>query len=391
MVKNHGESENSRNKKLKNTNQLQIPLCNFCYDRNFSKNKMSLVKYTISVKIIKTGMKVCYICRNFFRGTLPSIVDKILNSEMFKSTTCILPIDIGTRLPFFFYENEDYIRSMFQIKGTSGIKTQINLLIREEIRKNKKCAIDHVNPELKFDVVIENDLSFSINCKAREFYLLGRYIKLGRGIAQKDKNWMKKDCQNFCKLTDKDEKSIEHSIRKSVWTEYNAEDMKITWTGSEDKYSLVLGSGRPFIVKVINPKIKGLDEKKVLEKDVELYFRKINHDEIDYYSKYRILVTVFVKLDEKVRNIGHFQSLLETLNGEVTFRVKNRKTIRNIYFAKLVSAEDDKLEISLDMDNGIPIKQFVGGNEPIEPCLSNTLETKCECIYFDIHDVILNK
>ena len=45
----------------------------------------------------------------------------------------------------------------------------------------------------------------------------------------------------------------------------------------------------------------------------------------------------------------------------------------------------------LDMDNGIPIKQFVGGNEPIKPCLSNILETKCECIYFDINDVILNK
>jgi tRNA pseudouridine synthase 10 len=391
LVKTQGEFENSKSKKIKNSNQLQIPLCSFCYDRNFSKNKMSLVKYTVSVKIIKTGMKVCYICRNFFLRTLPSIVDEISNSEMFNSTTCILPVDIGTSLPFFFYENEDYLRSMFQIKGTTGIKTQTNLLIREKIRKNKKCTIDHVNPELKFDVVIENDLSFNINCKTREFYLLGRYIKLDRGIAQKDKNWIKMDSQTFHKLIDRKEDSIEHSIRKSVWSEYNAENMKITWTGSEDKYSLVLGSGRPFIVKVINPKIKGPDEKKVLEKDVELYFKKINHDEIDYYSKYRILVTIFVKLNEKVRDFGHFQRLVQTLTGEVTFRVKNKKTTRNIYFARLVSVECDKLEISLDMDNGIPIKQFVGGNEPIEPCLSNTLETKCECIYFDINDVILNK
>ncbi len=374
-----------------NSHQLQIPLCRFCYDRNFSKNKMSLMKYTISVKIIKTGLKVCFICGNFFRGTLPFIVDKILNSDMFKSTTGIFAIDIGTRLPFFFYENEDYIRSMFQIKGTLGIKTQINLLIREKIRKNKKCSVDHVNPDLKFDVIIENDLSFSINCKAREFYLLGRYIKLGRGIAQKNKNWEKNSGQAFCNLTDKYEKSIEQSIRKSVWSEYNAEDMKITWTGSEDKYSLVLGSGRPFIVKVINPKLKGLDEKKVFEEDVELYFRKINQEEVDYYCKYRILVTVFVKLNEKISNIDHFQSLVKTLNGEVTFKVKSRKTTKKIYYAKLVSAEDNMLEISLDMDNGIPIKQFVGGNEPIEPCLSNTFKTKCECIYFDIHDVILNK
>ncbi len=384
-------NQNSKDKKMINSNQLQIPLCRFCYNRNFSKNKIFLVKYRVSVNIIKTGMKVCYICGNFFRGTLPFIVDMILNSDMYKSATGILAIDIGTRLPFFFYENEDYIRSMFQIKGTLGIKTQINVLIREKLRKNKKCYVNHVNPDLKFDVIIENDLSFSINCKAREFYLLGRYIKLGRGIAQKNKNLEKKDCQNFGKLADKYEKSIEHSIRKSVGSEYNAEDMKITWTGSEDKYSLVLGSGRPFIVKVINPKLKGLDEKKVFEKDVELYFRKINQEEIDYYCKYRILVTIYVKLNEKIRNTSQFESLVKTLNGEVTFRVKNRKTTRNIYYAKLINAEDNKLEISLDMDNGIPIKQFVGGNEPIEPCLSSTLKTKCECIYFDIHDVILNK
>ena len=383
--------ENLKTLKLENSNQVQIHLCRFCYDRNFSKKKMSLVKYSVSVSIIKTGIQVCYICRNFFLGTLPSIVNRILNSEMFGPTKCIPTIDIGTRIPFLFYENEDYIRSMFQIKGTTGIKTQINLLIREKLRKNKKCYIDHLNPELKFDVVIEHDLSFSVNCKAKEFYLLGRYVKLGRGIAQKDKSWMKTDSQTFRELIDKKDKSIENSIRKSVLSEYHSEDMKITWTGSEDRYSLVLGSGRPFIVKVINPKIKGADEKKILEDDVELQFRKIKHDQIDYYGKYRVLVTILVKLDEKVHNINHLQSLMQTLIGEVTFMVKNRKTKRNIYFAKLVNVESDKLEISLDMDNGIPIKQFVGGNEPIKPCLSDILETKCECIYFDINDVILNK
>jgi tRNA pseudouridine synthase 10 len=383
--------ENLKVLRLENSNQIQIPLCKFCYGRNFSKKRMSLVKYSVSISIVRTSIKVCYICRNFFLGTLPSVVNKILTSEMFGSTNCIPTIDIGTRIPFLFYENEDYIRSLFQIKGTAGIKTQINLLIREKIRKNKKCFIDHLNPELKFDVVIEYDLSFSVNCKAKEIYLLGRYVKLGRGIAQKDRNWIKKDSQTFRKLIDRKEKSIEQSIRKSVLSEYNPEDMKITWTGSEDKYSLVLGSGRPFFVKVINPKIKGSDEQKVLEEDVELHFRKIGYNQIDYYGKYRILVTVYVKLDEKVRNISHFQSRMQKLGGEVTFRVKNRKTTRNIYFVKLVNAVEDRLELLLDMDNGIPIKQFVGGNEPIEPCLSNILETKCECIYFDINDVILNK
>jgi len=310
---------------------------------------------------------------------------------MLGSIKCFPTIDIGTRLPYLFYENEDYVRSMFQVKGSNGIKSQINLLIREKLQKDEKYVIDHFDPDYKFDVVIENDLSFRVDCKAKEFYLLGRYVKLGRGIPQKDKTLMKKDSQNVPKMIHMKEKSIENSIRSAVQSEYHPEDIKITWTGSEDKNSLVLGRGRPFIVKVINPKIKDTYEKKVIDDGVELQFRKIEHDQIDYYGKYRVLVTVLVKIDDKVSHFSHFQNLVQALRGEVSYIVKNRKTIRNIYFAKLVNAEDDKLEISFDMDNGIPIKQFIGGNEPIDPCLSIILKTKCECIYFDIDDVILNK
>ncbi|HKO65358.1 MAG TPA: hypothetical protein VJU13_09165 [Candidatus Nitrosocosmicus sp.] len=374
-----------------NANQLQIHLCKFCYDRNFSEKKMSLVKYSVYVSIVKTKLQICFICRSFFLGTLPSIVDAILNSEMLRSIKCVPTIDIGTRLPYLFYENEDYLRSMFKVKGSMGIKSQINLLIREKLRKDEKLIIDHVDPDYKFDVVVENDLSFRVDCKAKEFYLLGRYVKLDRGIPQKDKSLMKIDSQAVRNMTHRKEKSIEYSIRKAVLSQYDPEDMKITWTGSEDKYSLVLGSGRPFIVKVINPKRKDTYEKKVLDEGIKLQIRKIEHDQIDYYGKYRVLVTVLVKIEDKVSNLSHFQNLIHGLIGEVGFIVKNRKTIRNIYFAKLVNAEDYRLEISFDMDNGIPIKQFIGGNEPINPCLSDVLKTKCECIYFDIKDVILNK
>ena len=127
-------------------------------------------------------------------------------------------------------------------------------MIREKIRKNKKCFIDHLNPELKFDVVIEYDLKLQRKLQSQRNLSSWKICKVGRGIAQKDRNWIKKDSQTFRKLIDRKEKSIEQSIRKSVLSEYNPEDMKITWTGSEDKYSLVLGSGRPFFVKVINPK-----------------------------------------------------------------------------------------------------------------------------------------
>ena len=99
--------ENLKILKLENSNQIQIHLCRFCYDRNFSMKQMSLVKYSVSISIVRTGIKVCYICTNFFLGTLPSIVNKILTSEMFDQLSVFLLSIWNKRYPFLFYENED--------------------------------------------------------------------------------------------------------------------------------------------------------------------------------------------------------------------------------------------------------------------------------------------
>ena len=46
--------------------------------------------------------------------------------------------------------------------------------------------------------------------------------------------------------------------------------------------------------------------------------------------------------------------------------------------------------MNLVLDNGIPIKQLIGGRDFIEPCLSNLINKKCECVFFDIKEVILS-
>ena len=160
--------ENLKILKLENSNQIQIPLCKFCYDRNFSKKRMSLVKYSVSISIVKTSIKVCYICRNLFLGTLPSIVNKILNSEILDQLIEFLLLILEQGFPSYFMRMRIIYDLCSKLKDFRN-KNPYNLLIREKIRKNKKYFIDHLNPELKFDVVIEYDLNFSVNCKAKEY------------------------------------------------------------------------------------------------------------------------------------------------------------------------------------------------------------------------------
>lgn len=59
-----------------------------------------------------------------------------------------------------------------------------------------------------------------------------------------------------------------------------------------------------------------------------------------------------------------------------------------IYESRLMAVKpNNQFEIRLILDNGIPIKQLVGGQDPIQPSLAQHLKVTCECIYFDIVDV----
>ena len=70
--------------------------------------------------------------------------------------------------------------------------------------------------------------------------------------------------------------------------------------------------------------------------------------------------------------------------------IKNKTIKKNIYSTKFKIIDNNNLEMNLLLDNGIPIKQLIGGKEFIEPCLSNLINKKCECLFFDIKEVILS-
>jgi tRNA pseudouridine synthase 10 len=57
------------------------------------------------------------------------------------------------------------------------------------------------------------------------------------------------------------------------------------------------------------------------------------------------------------------------------------KKIRSAHAKKIGTRE---FLLTIHADGGLPIKQFVGGEEYIEPNLSKVLNAKCECVTFDV-------
>jgi tRNA pseudouridine synthase 10 len=295
-------------------------------------------------------------------------------------------LDIGTILHHQFYENEDYLRSMFQIRGMANIKYEINSLIREKITNSTGCSIDHIYPEIKFEIVIQNDLSFSIISKNKEIYLLGRYRKLRRGISQKNRpkkgNVMKSNL-NSNKQENYDQ-SVESFVNEIMSQTYNIDLFKISWTGGEDKDSLVLGSGRPFIVKANSYLPMAKQKELFISKGIEIDFERIEPKDIESIHRYKQTVRVLLRLNTEPEVGFDLVEKMNDLVGNIRFVIKNKTVTRRIYEVKIITARGEDLELILCMDNGIPIKQFIGGNDPIEPCLSDVLKVGCECIYFDI-------
>ena len=393
MVNNHVKYLQSRKKSSLKSVAYVFFLCKFCFERNFKIVDKKISKYKIFIKVIKSKRKECNVCKNLFDKTLYSICDEIRNSVFIKVNK-IKSIEIGTSLPFQLFEREDNLRSLFKIKGFPNIKNHYNTLIRREITKKNSYCIDHLNPDLRIQVIIDNDLNFKVQYKVNDIILLGRYNKYQRGLVQRNQL---KEASNNTRIDLKDFGSqlqkistIEEIILNFLHSQFHAECIKISWLGGEDKDSLVLGNGRPFIVRIINPLKNIFKNEYEIQNKLFLKFQEIKYNEIPLYDKYKIKIKTYIKVIEGKLENGDLENSIPKLKGETMFKVKKKIVKRIIYGSSFKVIDNKNFELDLVLDSGIPIKQLIGGQESINPCLSDLLNKKCECVFFDIFDIILN-
>jgi len=333
-------------------------LCKFCFERNFKIVDKKVSKYKTIIKVIRSKRKECNVCKNLFDRTLYPISNEIKNSDFIKVNK-IKKIDIGTSLPFQLFEREDNLRSLFKIKGFPNIKNHYTTLIRREITKNDYC-IDHLNPDLRIEIFLDTDLNFKVKYKVNDIILLGRYNKYQRGLIQRIKfrdayNNTQTDFKNFGSQL-QEFSTIEDTVLNYLYSQFHADSIKISWLGSEDKDSLVLGNGRPFIVRIINPLNNIFKKEYKIQNKLFLKFQEIKYDEIQLYNKYLIKIKTYVKVLEGNLENGDLENSIPKLKGETIFKFKKKIVKRTIYSSSFKVIDNKNFELDLVLDNGIPIK-----------------------------------
>ncbi|MDF2736506.1 MAG: putative pseudouridylate synthase-like protein [Nitrososphaeraceae archaeon] len=353
-------------------------LCYFCLRRNFPDQKQDNQK----------AISDCFICQGIFYK-INEIVRKIFYIVDFQEKYYYHSFSIGTSLPFFMFDKEDYIRSLYKLKDIENIKSSFNFEIRRNFKSLSKKKLNLINPDIKIDLFISNNKDYSIKTMSRSFYLIGKYkkTKLLTQKEKKDKENPSKDSSNF--IIQK-KQSIETIIQKTLSNCIKSDRMIFTWSGSEDDNSQVLGKGRLFYIHIINPRERKVNLNKIYSHN-GLSFKIIG--KTDFLERinlnFRVKNKIFVKTDNPISNF-YLRNLQELNNSIIRYYYKSKFIYKKIYNIKFKKLDPFYLIIILECDSGLFLRQFIEGRTLMEPNLSLKLNNQCECLKFDILDVSIS-
>jgi len=364
-------------------------LCEYCTGRIISKivgkppSKFLGKKYL--KKLGKSDHKTCYICKNIF-DSLEFVLSNIFEkSSHFDFKT----FHLGITLKPSFLERDDYLKSKFKIKGIENIKFGIAKELAKKIsrRTNSKRITD--DPDLFIQANFKDE---SCILRAKPMFVYGRYNKKIRKLPQKQ--GLCRSCNGIgCHNCDfkgiENLQSIEGKISNLFIKKFDCNQVKINWIGGEDQSSLVLGKGRPFFAKILNPKRRN----RILRKTSDLegvYLSELQKLSIQPKGSIPFKSEVSITIDTKKPISSNQLKKLKILeNAEIQdFSRDKRNTKKRIYKVGYKKLGKTSFILDLFADGGISIKSLIQQSDVV-PNVSELLENQCECKKFDFKNIVV--
>lgn len=352
-------------------------LCDGCISRQLLVAKNDLKK-----KYAPKTSEPCYIC-NGLMSSIDDLLTLVLDALKGYQFNTFL---IGAVLPSQMLEREDEVRARFKIKGMENIKGDLTRELGKLLGSTTGKSVDYRRP----DVIINLDVAKKqVTARSKAIYLFGRYVKNVRGLSQKQERC--KICNGRgcvqCKNTGLSGfDSVEGIIVKKLIDSFNCDSAKFSWIGGEDKDSLVLNDGRPFFVKVINPRSRFAEPKEIHFGDgVQARFIKEVDRLPDKPLRFKVRVKLTIECERSIDDAA-LERLRQLNNSSVKFVGKKSKEVSKNIYEFNAKTSNNILEVLMLADGGLTIKQFVGG-DGIEPSISQLVGCKATCKSFDVLDV----
>ncbi|OWT33546.1 tRNA pseudouridine(54/55) synthase Pus10 [Methanobrevibacter sp. 87.7] len=384
-------------------------ICNHCLGRKFSneikgltnKERGELIRKELS---IENPNEKCFICDNIFDKINEDLYKRINQKIQFIN----LEFDnflVGSKVPKEILKKDEEFNEKFNI-DTENIKKEINRTIGLELEKiGKIVEFDH--NEIVIELNFKNNEP-TVYIQINPLFIEGTYNKYKRGIPQT--KWPCRECHGkgceYCNYTGKMyPESVEELMSEVVLKETQGRYCKFHGAGREDIDVLMLGDGRPFVLEVIEPKIRKLDLNK-LEKEINEHANgktKYNHlkyckrnrkSEIkvsspDAYKVYEAIVNCENEVTDKDLEI--LQNL-DLIKQRTPIRVAHRRAdkIREKRVlglsCEIISPKQFKMKIKTE--GGLYIKELISSDEGrSNPSVTGLLNNQCICSQLDVIEV----
>ncbi len=361
-------------------------LCDNCLGRLFSKQLHRSSNKLLGKKLKKNlnSTKKCYICKNLFEN-LNHFLKLMLDVS---SNYSFLSFSVGAMIKPSIIDRDDYIRSKYKLKGIDSVKTDITKELRKLFFKKTKKIIDFLDSDVTFTVNLKDE---SCEMRSKSIYLSGRYIKTLRGISQKQKsceNCFGKGCRicNFHGISEFN--SIEGIISKFLFKKFGGTTAKFTWIGGEDKSSLVLGTGRPFFVKIKNPLKRNSKLNSVTFDSLKITNLKIITESPKKPLKFNSLIELKISTENDIdsKNLKKLKDLQK--HPVVVYEKSGKRSEKKVFSIKYKKNSRNTFTLVIQSEGGLPVKRFVSSTD-VTPGISQILNTSCMCQEFDFLDIIV--
>ncbi len=354
--------------------------------------------------------QVCYLCHNIFSD---------FHKYIKKSTELLKEIEfnnflIGSSPKAQIINQEDKFKAEFNLLEAESFKSHFNRVIGKELMKilNKPPEFNHPEALLIISFDFEN---FNVELILKSIYIYGRYNKSIRGIPQT--HWFCKKCMGegceLCNYTGKQYlTTVEDLISPGFVLASKAHDSKFHGAGREDIDVRMLGSGRPFILELRNPKIRNLDLVKIERHVNKKNRKKIRINNLRYSSKKEVIelksnakdtkkvYKAIVKAESKIDKEKFGSIVLELkksfenqeIHQRTPYRVSHRRAdkIRDkfIYQINGKYINPKIFEFIIETQGGTYIKELISGDEGrTTPSFSEIFKTKLVCKELDVLEI----
>ncbi|MCK4415625.1 MAG: tRNA pseudouridine(54/55) synthase Pus10, partial [Thermoplasmatales archaeon] len=313
---------------------------------------------------------------------------------------------IGSKIDEDILDKEKELWDFIKSEDAEPIKMEINREVGKILEKKLGKTVDFEIPTIMAVI----DTAFDVvNLQISSLFIYGRYKKLKRGIPQT--KWSCRICRGkgckACNYTGKMyDTSVEELTSKKALELTKGNDESFHGSGREDVDALMLGNGRPFVLEIKNPKIRGIDLS-VFEKKTNNYAKdKIEINNIRFSDRNEIVriksaefrKTYRIVLEgEKPINKEKLKEVAQILQGKtikqftptrVAHRRVNKIRERKIYNCDIESVEGTIARITIETESGTYLKELISGdNGKTKPNISEMIDIPCTVKELDVIEI----